>query len=294
MTITAHDPISYFVFFPPKGFQDADLIKGPIRYIHPNPYLISDEWGVKFEIFKFCLPYDFHSKPVYKEGADFFTDEPIPNDYILEYKHTLVKMTESDVNKAFIKRAVEYYDMDRYDESPSESWYIHDYLHFHYSHYHYDLNNWLEYISQVFKEINKYIQLPQLYVLQIRKLVNNWIAEKRTELSELNGETIEQLPAVKAIKENAETQLELDSAGHKLVFLKELGVIDHLKNYCKAKKPSLNDTEFSKLLAPIIGINPDTIRKGLSGYGQGTNDDPKTQKALQKVKSELIKFGIEL
>lgn len=131
---------------------------------------------------------------------------------------------------------------------------------------------------------------------KLRQWLNNKLDVYRIHLDEESKDNFwfQQLPTVEVDEKNTEIQLELDISGHKIVFLKELGVIDFLNKVFKAKNPSLNQTEFSKLLAPIIGINSETLRKGLSGYGQKTKDDPKSKDALNKVKSELLKFGIEL
>ena len=59
----------------------------------------------------------------------------------------------------------------------------------------------------------------------------------------------------------------------------------------------MSDTKFAELIGLILGLQGkkiEAVRKGISGYGQGTKDNPKTLKALNKVKSELLKFGIEL
>lgn len=94
-----------------------------------------------------------------------------------------------------------------------------------------------------------------------------------------------------------ETNLELEKTAHKIVLLHELGVIGHLQKLREQKNSTLSDTKFAELIGLILGLQGkkiEAVRKGISGYGQGTKDDPKTPTALQKVRSELLKFGIEL
>lgn len=282
------DPTRYFVFKYPEGF----LTYGTFSYIHSSPYLISTEWSLYFKIPRFCLPYNYHSEPVYREGVEDSIEKalglPIPDEYILEYEHTLVDMTEFDVNTAFVKRAIEYYNYDMNNDSCV----IYEYLDFHYSEYHYELNDWLEYVSKVFKDIKKYIKIPQLSALRVRALVNGWIDVKRNELAKLEGKT-------EVVDETTELDAELEKkiTGHKVVLLHELGVIEHLQKLCKEKNPTMSHTKFAELVGLILGLQSkksETVRKCISGYGQGTKDDPKTSNALTTVKSKLLKFGIEL
>lgn len=296
MALIVSDPTRYFVFEFPKNFSPFE--EEPYRTEYSNPYLKPDPFGSVFEISIFHLPYDFHSEPIYTEDVEHFAGQEIPDNYIFEYEHTLVEMTEQDVKKAFLKRAFEYYGYDLNEEDSLGEWYIYRFLDYHYSLYHYDLDNWLDYVLQVFKDSSKYIKKPQLTELKLRNKVNEWIVERRIELSRLNGESIEQqTPTVEVFEETIELDTELEKTAHKVVLLHELRVIEHLQKLCKEKNPTMSHTKFAELIGFILGLQGkkiEAVRKGLSGYGQKTRDDPKTKDALKKVKSELLKFGIEL
>lgn len=99
------------------------------------------------------------------------------------------------------------------------------------------------------------------------------------------------------LEENEESSILIEKTTHKLVLLHELGVIECLQKVRKEKNPNLSDSQFADLVGSILGLQGKqitTVRKGISGYGRGGQDDPKTDRAFRKVKSELIKFGIEI
>ncbi len=213
----------------------------------------------------------------------------------IEYRHTLVEMTEFDVNQIFFKRALQYYDIDKRNNLIAYS--TRKFLDFHFSSYSDTSEKWLDHISTLVNDIHKYVNISEIVTLRFRKLVNDWVERKREELAELKGLTVNQISSMNTLEENEESSISIEKTTHKLVLLHELGVIECLQKVRKEKNPNLSDTQFAELVGSILGLQGkqiETVRKGISGYGRGGKDDPKTAKAFTKVKSELIKFGIEI
>ncbi len=149
-----------------------------------------------------------------------------------------------------------------------------------------------------FNEETKYLETASFYLNSLLELAET--IQEAIRLHELVQEVEEsqQQPAVERRDEEIRDTATLDKTTHKIVLIHELGVIGPLKKFCKEKNPALSDTAFAAIVSHILGYDDakskETVRKGLSGYAQGTRDDPKTDKALNTVKALLIKNGIEL
>lgn len=279
------DPTHYFVFSYPNIIVTFSYFTSKYSdpYLEPNGVRNLDE---------FCLPYKYSSFPELRDGIEP-SEVDIDVDDIIGYNLKWIDMTESDVNTAFLKRALEYYELDSNSLSPVN---FYNFLSFHYERYKYKLSSWLDYISCLFDnlDINR---IPTLTSLQIKKLVNEWIAQKRLELTELNGEIIRhQSPTVEKVEETIELDTELEKTAHRIVLLHELGIIEHLQKLRNEKFSTLTDAKFAQLIGLILdlkGNKIDAVRKGISGYGLKKKDDPKTPKALNEVKSKLLQLGIE-
>ena len=86
--------------------------------------------------------------------------------------------------------------------------------------------------------------------------------------------------------------LDIQKASHKVLILHELGVLDHLKQkYAVLTIDS--DTNMSKLLAPLLNENTETIRAALKNINTNTTRTIINKKSVRKVKAELNKLRIE-
>lgn len=155
----------------------------------------------------------------------------------------------------------------------------------------------LDYLKTGVKEYN--FHSFSIAWLRLKKKILTWHNEKVNELKNLLGFLTEstQPAAAEEVEETELTPLEITAVAHKVVLFHELGIIEPLKKLCKNKNPTLSDKKFAKLVGGIMGFQGtqiETIRKALSGYGQGGESDVRSRAALDKVKSELMKFGIEL
>ncbi len=135
--------------------------------------------------------------------------------------------------------------------------------------------------------------------LRLKKKLVSWHNEKVNELENLLSFPTEptQPPAAATAEPPEVTALDITKVAHKVVLFHELGVIEPLKRFCQSKNPTLSDTQFADLVGSMMGFQGkqlETVRKALSGYGQGGSGDVKSAAAINKVKSELMKFGIEL
>lgn len=320
MSITVSDPTRWFVFQYPRSF-DEDSDESFFQSPYSNPYHTwdKDDYDANYDRetsyvnhTAFKNSFFYNSLHEYKLPYLFQT-ECIQQEYDIEgnygkilgyenelYEHTLMEMVDVDISRAFIQRGLEYFKKG--------SKYLPLFLDFHYEVYNGNLSEWLEHIEQIFKNINEYVEwnTPKLIILKLCKNANNWIAEKRKELAALTNPLPTEEPTNKTTTlttqqpievttpESEETRIELDKKGHKIVMLKELGIIDDIKQRLKNKNPNISAKEISIFLSSVMGIKSETIRKALSGYEQNTKDDPKTKLAITKVKSELIKLGINL
>lgn len=78
-----------------------------------------------------------------------------------------------------------------------------------------------------------------------------------------------------------------DRVSHKILLLKELGIIEHLKSrYFSLSQNERSDTDFARLLAIILNEvdSTETIRKAILAIGTGKNADPATGPGIKKVK----------
>ena len=86
--------------------------------------------------------------------------------------------------------------------------------------------------------------------------------------------------------------LDIEKASHKILVLHELGVLDHLKKTYPVPFQDTN-TSLSKLLAPLLGEKPETIRGALKNLNQSKPKGIINTASVRKVKAELSKLGIE-
>lgn len=304
MSIIVSDPTRWFVFQYPLSFDensDESFFQSP----YSNPYNTWDEddydanydretsyvhyIALKNSFFynsldEYKLPYLFQTECIQQECVIEGSNGEIIGYESELYEHTLMEMQDIDVRQVFIQRGLEYFKRD--------SKYLSLFLDFHYEVYSGNLSDWLDYVQQIFKNIDECVtsDTPSLIVLRLCKSANDWIAKKRKELATVLTLQPTEIPTL----ENEELRIELDTEGHKIVMLKELGIIDDIEQRLKNKNPNISAKEISIFLSSVMGVNSETIRKALSGYGQNTKDDPKTQKAIKKVKSEMAKWGIDL
>ncbi len=90
------------------------------------------------------------------------------------------------------------------------------------------------------------------------------------------------------------TPLEIDYASHKILILYELGILDYLKENYSVLAIDTN-TNLSKLLAPLLGEKPGTIRKVLTNLDNPRSTRPVINSAsVRKVTAELKILGIEV
>ncbi len=86
--------------------------------------------------------------------------------------------------------------------------------------------------------------------------------------------------------------LDIEKAGHKILILHELGVLDNLrKNYSILNIDT--NTNLSKLLAPLLNEKTETIRKALENIHERKPKGIINKVSVRKVKAELSKLGIE-
>ncbi|MCP1381913.1 hypothetical protein [Runella salmonicolor] len=184
------DPKHYFQFkypdvdhlphyiIPNSGYDEpfeADINSFCTRYI--DPYAILDEdSNYKIEVPQFHLPYKYNSSILYRDEEDL-------DEYTGDFIHKLVRMTELDVSKAFIRRAIEYYNLDIDDNSHPN---FVKFLNFHYSKFTGDLNQWLDHVAQIFQNINNYVDegTATLTIRNVKSLSQDWINQQGNELGE--------------------------------------------------------------------------------------------------------------
>jgi hypothetical protein len=164
----------YFVFKYPKGFIPLDTniwyLNAPTPYDVYNSELDLDNQNPFEEyIVKYALRYEF------KREQNTDKENKLNSRYF--WKFTLLEMTELDVNRAFMSRALEYYGSNE----------LTDFLEFHFNKFHsIEPKNWLEYVEKVFVDAGEiYVDgsTPTMTMVKIKKQANDWIAEKRKELA---------------------------------------------------------------------------------------------------------------
>ncbi len=176
MTDLERDPTRWFVFEYPEGynriFMESEFIERSFDSFAHDPYKQpirnqADTGQNPFEVIikEYCLRY-------------FFFSEQQPNKS-MNWKHTPIEMTELNVNRAFMSRALEYYGSKE----------LTDFLDFHFNKFHsIEPNEWLNYVEQVFADAaDNYVDgaTPVMKMIKFTKQANDWIAEKRKELAEL-------------------------------------------------------------------------------------------------------------
>jgi len=127
------------------------------------------------------------------------------------------------------------------------------------------------------------------------------LLEKSEKLKqEEHLKNFQQTQKINKVQEEQIEPLELDYMSHKLLMLYYLGVTDFLIEKHPTLKNEMN-TKLAKLLHPFIGkgenkrAETDTIRKVIEGlYSVSSSYNPLTEKAIDKVRSELSKVGIEI
>jgi hypothetical protein len=174
MTDLERDPTRWFVFEYPEGdnriFMEFEFIERSFDSFAHDPYKqpIQNQEDIvqnPFEVIikEYCLRY-------------FFISEQQPNKS-KNWKHTPIEMTELDVNRAFVSRALEYYGSNE----------LTDFLEFHFNKFHsIEPKNWLDYVEKVFVDAGEiYVDgsTPTMTMVRIKKQANDWIVEKRKELA---------------------------------------------------------------------------------------------------------------
>ena len=155
--------------------------------------------------------------------------------------------------------------------------------------------------SIISSELTDHYRKGDANFIDLLIIIRTWIRDKKTEIYkdlevEKNFKKSLKPPAA-AVGEPEFTEIELTAVAHKVVLFHELGIIEPLKKLCRSKNPTLSDTQFADLVGSMMGFRDkqlETVRKALSAYGQGKSGDVKSKAAMNNVKSQLMKFGIDL
>lgn len=122
---------------------------------------------------------------------DSFDPSFDPSFYRTEvYIFSFREMTEQEVATSFIKRVFDYFKVNELEV----------FLDFQYGRFICNPDIWLDYVTPIFKEIDKYINISEYNSLKIKQFGIDWIAKKRQELVELRGEIIEQPRRVESLE----------------------------------------------------------------------------------------------
>ncbi|WP_298357298.1 hypothetical protein [Runella sp.] len=190
-------PLRLFVFNAPKGFLP---IKNEVYYTYrKNPYEVYDEETPNLDTDPFVEEIKpFHLRYFFKTEENLTADGKFAEQGY--WKHTFAEMTELKVLQAFFNRLFEYYETDQ----------VELFLDFHYNSYRGDLDEWLDKVTSFFEKMYFYTDEhpPKIAYLRVKKNADKWIAEKRKELAELKGETIEQPPTVEVVEETPKNTVE--------------------------------------------------------------------------------------
>lgn len=249
------DPKHYFQFeypdvgiFPPyilpdSGYEEpfeSDIHGFISPYKEPyGRYDENSEYMIKLP--QFYLPYKYESTPMYQNTDGFEEDTD-------KYIYTLSEMTELDVNIAFIRRALEYHNLDLDNDSHSN---FVKFLNFHYRRYRFEPSQWLNYISTIFNEKTKdetFIenvgdQAFPIAIISICGIADDWIISKRTELKTLEGNKNE---PIEVKSEASEDKIKVRYHKEMIIILHKIGVLD--LQMVKKLTPKQRGTLFAHLL----------------------------------------------
>ena len=175
------DPKRFFVFLNPIDTQFHEVNNIPIdkfetsyKELYTGVASLERNFSdVDFDIISFTndyyLPHKFDTKPLY----DHETGE------VIAYEHTMIQMSDSEVDMVFLNRLVDYRDD------------FNKYLDFHYKSYHGLLSEFLDRIVYIINAIDTIYILPLHFspynILQLKRKLLVWVKEKRSELNELGS-----------------------------------------------------------------------------------------------------------
>ncbi len=265
----------YFRFMPPKNVKNWYYFVSEFS----DPYDgLDQQSNYQRKLDKYRLPYKYETTPYYEGPLDI---GDIIED-IIERKHVWVEMTEQDIKVSFLKRAIEYYMLDKIESDSFKN--LDEFLNFHYERYPDEPTKWLEYISNIFSSVDNQFVIKHYYYEQesigldeFKKVGEDWICKKRQILGLLEER--------KKIEE--EEKLKLDKIAHQIILLRGLGILNYLNGIRDTHWPDISKVDFAKLVALIVGVDyTDTIRKAI------ISNEPDAKIAKDKVKSELMKIGI--
>jgi hypothetical protein len=292
----------YFVYRYPKYFKFDESIFPPVYFMDDGGCSWDEETG--YLLFEDGDTYRYRCGGRLNEYSDSVWMIPWPYEVIIppgppEQDLLFLYPTSIDSPEDEVKAVLKFFlrrlphEERRYDPDGVEIHivFLEDILDYQ-LHQHNDNSGFLDYIKTYLPKVINANSIPEL---RIRNRILKWHSEKVKELQALKaGQPDDEEATAEAEPANV---MELEYIAHKVVALHELGIIDRLKDICKGKNPTLTDARFAELLCALTGIpqgSKEAVRKGLSGYGRGTRDDPKTPNAIQKVRSQLMKYGIEL
>lgn len=162
----------------------------------------------------------------------------------------------------------------------------------------------LYYDNDLFPELGQVTEGALLAKLESQYKIHKTVLETTTKFIEIlallqqiiSNAKLESISLITTLEDGQVSEIELKTLSEKLVLLHELGIIEHLKSRARNDVPGFSDGSLAKILAGLLGVENqcETIRKGVSGYGHGKKSDIRTDRALNSVKGQLLKFGIKI
>ena len=175
------DPKRFFVFLNPLDTLLDEVNHDPIdkfetyyKELYTGVASLERNFSdVDFDIISFTndyyLPHKFDTKPLYDPETGAITG----------YEHTMVQMSDSEVDVVFLDRLVDYRDD------------LNKYLDFHYESYHGLLSEFLDRIVYIINAIGTTYEIPfystSYNIFQLKRKLLAWVKEKRKELNELGS-----------------------------------------------------------------------------------------------------------